>query len=68
MNKLRNYPTPVVGQRRLPPVRVKLLRADAYEEQTCPPDDGGKDWWIRLNNALGTVSSGTCRVIGAYFN
>jgi hypothetical protein len=41
---------------RLPPVRVKLLRQDAYVAQTHPPD-GDKDWWQRLNKALGTTSS-----------
>ncbi|MGB6662017.1 MAG: hypothetical protein WBE90_23775 [Xanthobacteraceae bacterium] len=36
-------------------MRVRLLRADACQEQTCPPDDE-KDWGARLNKALGTVS------------
>src|SRR6478672_679632 len=42
---------------RLPPVRVKLLRQDAYVAQTHPPDGDSKDWWQRLNRALGTTSS-----------
>ena len=46
----------LTGQRRIPPVRVALLRADAYAEQTAPPDGESKDWWSRLNKALGTVS------------
>jgi hypothetical protein len=52
-----NPPTKVSDQRRLPPVRVKLLRPYAYEEETAPPDGENKDWWSRLNKALGTVSS-----------
>jgi len=57
MKKLSNAATPVAGQHRLPPVRVALLRADAYAEQTGPPDGESKDWWSRLNKALGTVST-----------
>jgi hypothetical protein len=57
MKKLSNAATAVAGQRRLPPVRVALLRADAYAEQTGPPDGETKDWWSRLNKALGTVST-----------
>jgi hypothetical protein len=56
-NKLRASPTPVTGQRRLPPVRVKLLRPDAYVAQTHPPDGESENWWERLNKALGTTSS-----------
>jgi hypothetical protein len=56
MNKPSNPTTPVADQRRLPPVRVKLLRADMYGEETAPPDGESKDWWSRLNKALGTVS------------
>jgi hypothetical protein len=48
--------TPGTGQRR-PPVRVKLLRADAHEAQTGPPDGENKDWWPRLHQALGTASN-----------
>jgi hypothetical protein len=43
-------------QDRLPPVRVKLQRADAYTEQTCPPGGEVEAWEARLNKALGTVS------------
>jgi hypothetical protein len=56
--KLSNLGTPVAGQRdRLPPVRVALWRADAYALQTHPPDGEHENWWRRLNEALGTVSS-----------
>jgi hypothetical protein len=43
--------------RRVPPVRVKLWRADAFVAQTHPPDGDSKNWWQRLNKALGTSSS-----------
>ncbi len=57
-NKPNNIPTPVARQRgRLPPVRVALWRADAYVAQTHPPDGEHENWWRRLNEALGTVSS-----------
>jgi hypothetical protein len=56
MNEHSDSPTRVGDQRRLPPVRVKLLRADMYGEETAPPDGENKDWWSRLNKALGTVS------------
>ena len=39
-------------------MRVRLLRPDAYDEQTCPPaseQDTG-EWETRLNAALGTLS------------
>ena len=56
--KLNNSRTPVAGQRgHLPPVRVALWRADAYVAQTHPPDGEHENWWRRLNEALGTVSS-----------
>jgi hypothetical protein len=58
MNTPNNTPAPTVaGQRRLPPVRVKLLRADAFVAQTHPPDGESENWWQRLNKALGTISS-----------
>ncbi len=57
-HKPSNIPPPAVGQpSRLPPVRVKLWRADAYLAQTHPPDGESTDWWQRLNKALGTTSS-----------
>jgi hypothetical protein len=57
MNERNNSPAKVAGQGRLPPVRVTLLRADAYAEQTAPPDGESEGWWSRLNKALGTVST-----------
>jgi hypothetical protein len=57
-HKSSNMPSPAAGQPgRLPPVRVKLLRPDAYAAQTRPPAGESKDWWQRLNKALGTTSS-----------
>src|SRR6516162_6616862 len=47
MNKLKNLPASIPDQHRLPPVRVKLHRADAYKDQTCPPDGEIKDWEAR---------------------
>jgi hypothetical protein len=55
-NKRRQAGASVSDRRRLPPVRVKLLRADAYQEQAHPPDGANELWWARLNKALGTVS------------
>ena len=56
--KPNNISTPAADQPgRPPPVRVKLWRADALVAQTHPPDGETKNWWRRLNNALGTTSS-----------
>ena len=56
--KPNNIASRAAGQPgRLPPVRVKLRRPDAYVSQTYPPDGNGKDWWQRLKKALGTTSS-----------
>jgi hypothetical protein len=50
--------TPAASQpNRLPPVRIKLRRADAFLAQTYPPDGETDAWWQRLNKALGTTSS-----------
>jgi hypothetical protein len=57
MNKPNNSPTPVAGQRRTPPVRVKLWRVDGKVAKVHPPDGEGENWWRRLNKALGTTSS-----------
>jgi hypothetical protein len=57
MNEPGNPTTPVADQRQLPPVRVKLLRADMYAEQTASPDAESEEWWSRLTKALGTVST-----------
>ena len=57
-NKSNNIPTSVAGQSgRLPPVRVKMCRTGAFVEKVHPPDGDSKNWWRRLNKALGTVSS-----------
>ena len=56
-NKPNNSPAPVAGQRRLPPVRVKVWRADGKLAKVHPPDGEGENWWRRLNKALGTTSS-----------
>ena len=55
--KPNRMPTPVAGQRRLPPVRVKLYRGDARVAKVHPPDGEHENWWQRLNKALGTTSS-----------
>ena len=56
--KPNNMPSPGTDQPgRLPPVRVKLRRPDAYVSQTYPPDGESKSWWRRLKKALGTTSS-----------
>src|ERR1700719_3884632 len=57
MNKPNNSPTPVAGQRRIPPVRVKLWKVDTKVAKVRPPDGEGENWWRRLNKALGTTSS-----------
>jgi hypothetical protein len=55
-NKSNNTLAIASQPRRLPPVRVKLGRADAFVAQTHPPDGESKNWCQRLNNALGTSS------------
>ena len=53
-NKLRNSPALVADQPvRKPPVRVKLVRPDAFVSQAYPPDGDSDQWWRRLNQALG---------------
>jgi hypothetical protein len=52
-----NPPTPVAGQRRLPPVRVKVWQNGRLLEKVHPPDGEHEKWWRRLSTALGTVSS-----------
>jgi hypothetical protein len=56
-NEPNNSPMPVAGQRRLPPVRVKVWQADGKVGKVHPPDGEGENWWRRLNKALGTTSS-----------
>ena len=57
MTKPNNSPAPAARQHRLPPVRVKVFRADGKIARVHPPDGDGKNWWRRLNKALGTTSS-----------
>ena len=53
-----NYsPALLAAQRRLPPVRVKVWRADGKLARVHPPDGEAENWWQRLNKALGTTSS-----------
>jgi len=57
MNKPSDSAMPVVDQRRHRPVRVKVFRADGKLAKVHPPDGEAKNWWRRLNKALGTTSS-----------
>jgi len=57
MTKPNNSPARVAVQRRPPPVRVKIYRADGKLAPVHPPDGEGKIWWRRLKKALGTTSS-----------
>jgi hypothetical protein len=57
MNEPTNSPARLADQPRLPPVRVKIHRADGKLAPVHPPDGEGKNWWRRLNKALGTTSS-----------
>jgi hypothetical protein len=58
MTELRRFPASSVPARDRPPVRVRLVRPDAYDEQTCSPasERDTKEWQARLNRALGTLS------------
>ena len=57
MNKPNDSLVSGAGQHRRPPVRVKVFRADGKVAPVQPPDGEEKDWWLRLNKALGTTSS-----------
>ena len=57
IHKPNGSPNPVASQRRPPPVRVKVWQADGKVGKVHPPDGEGKNWWRRLNKALGTTSS-----------
>jgi hypothetical protein len=57
MSKPNNSPARAAGQLRLPPVRVKVFGADGKIARVHPPDGESKNWWLRLNKALGTASS-----------
>jgi hypothetical protein len=45
------------SQPRRSPVRVKLRRITAGSAQAYPPDGMTRNWWARLQKALGTTSS-----------
>jgi hypothetical protein len=45
------------GTARRPPVRVRLRRITAGSAQAFPPDGMTRNWWARLQKALGTTSS-----------
>ena len=49
--------TPANDEPRRPPVRVRLKRINANCAKPYPPDGLGKEWWCRLQKALGTSSS-----------
>jgi hypothetical protein len=57
MNRPNSTPTLVAGQRRPPPVRVKVWDASGRVAKVHPPDGESDIWWERLNKALGTKSS-----------
>ena len=57
-SKPDKMPAPVADRPvRQRPVRVKLARANAFVAATYPPDGETENWWRRLNEALGTMSS-----------
>jgi hypothetical protein len=56
MSEANVMPSPTPNGR-VPPVRVRLSRADAYTLQRQPPDGDAENWWRRLSKALGTMSS-----------
>ena len=57
MSKPNTSPTRVAVEHRPPPVRVKVFRADGKIARVHPPNGESKNWWQRLNKALGTTSS-----------
>jgi hypothetical protein len=57
MSKPDRSPPVMTGTRRIPPVRVKVFSADGKLAKVHPPNGEHKDWWLRLNKALGTTSS-----------
>ena len=52
MKELKNPPASIPVQDRLPPVRVKLQQADAYTDQTCPPDGESAAWEARASELI----------------
>jgi len=57
MSKPNGSPPMVPTQHRRPPVRVKIYGADGKLAKMHPPDGEEREWWRRLNKALGTTSS-----------
>jgi hypothetical protein len=57
MSKPNTSLSTLANVRQSPPVRVKVLGADGKVVKVHPPDGEHKDWWLRLNKALGTTSS-----------
>jgi hypothetical protein len=55
--KLRGPPTSVETGKVPAPVRVKLRRINCDYARPYPPDGQTREWWHRLRNAFGTVSS-----------
>jgi hypothetical protein len=57
MSKPNTSLSTLANVRQSPPVRVKVFGADGKVVKVHPPDGEHKDWWLRLNKALGTTSS-----------
>jgi hypothetical protein len=57
INTSNKTPAPVPGQRRPPPVRVKIWDEKGRVAKVHPPDGDAAVWWDRLNKILGTASS-----------
>jgi hypothetical protein len=55
--KAKDAITPASNAPRRPPVRVRLKRINANYSKPYPPDGLAKEWWARLQKALGTSSS-----------
>jgi hypothetical protein len=53
----RDAIAPASNAARRPPVRVRLKRINANYSKPYPPDGLAKEWWARLQKALGTSSS-----------
>jgi hypothetical protein len=57
MSKPNGSPPTVATQHRNPPVRVKIYGDHGKLAKVHPPDGEHREWWQRLNKALGTASS-----------
>jgi hypothetical protein len=57
MSKPNRSPPTVATQHRNPPVRVKIYGDHGKLAKVHPPDGEHREWWQRLNKALGTASS-----------